>query len=132
MSDNHESPYSTPKTPPQVALERCDELIAWYTEEGRRQRRAFQTFQAAAILLSGITPILILVLPPTLDGWAALPAALASIAVGLSGIFQWKENYIRFAYTGEALKSERIKFVTRTTTEPASIHPSKRGQPIVA
>lgn len=117
MSDNHKSPYSTPKTPPQMALERCDELIAWYTREGRRQRLAFQSFQVAASLLSGITPILILVLPPTLDGWAALPAALASIAVGLLGIFQWKENYIRFAYTGEALKGEKIKFETRTTKD---------------
>jgi hypothetical protein len=99
------------------ALKRCDELIAWYTKEGRRQRLAFQSFQVAASLLSGITPILILVLPPTLDGWAALPAALASIAVGLLGIFQWKENYIRFAYTGEALKGEKIKFETRTTRD---------------
>jgi hypothetical protein len=96
-------------------LARCDKLIEWYTKEGRRQRIAFQSFQVAAILLSGITPILVLWLPDCLDAWAALPAALSAIATGLLGIFQWKENYIRFAYTGEALKSEQIKFITRTT-----------------
>lgn len=110
-------PVATDSSARGLALARCDELIAWYTKEGRRQRLAFQTFQVAAILLSGITPILILLLPDTLDAWAALPAALAAIAIGLVGIFQWKENYVRFAYTSEAIKSERNKFVTRTTRD---------------
>lgn len=117
MSDNPTSPDNTPETPYQMALARCDELIEWYTKEGRRQRIAFQSFQVAAIVLSGLTPILILLLPEKWDAWAALPAALAAIAVGMLGIFQWKENYIRFAYTSEALKSEKVKFETQTTNE---------------
>ncbi len=114
-SRRKKEPVATDSSPRGLALARCDKLIEWYTNEGRRQRIAFQSFQVAAILLSGITPILVLWLPDCWDAWAALPATLAAIATGLLGIFQWKENYIRFAYTGEALKSERIKFITRTT-----------------
>jgi hypothetical protein len=47
----------------------------------------------------------------------ALPAALAAMAAGLAGIFQWRESYPRFAYVCEALKSERLKYETRTTTD---------------
>ena len=35
----------------------------------------------------------------------------------MAGVFQWRESYPRFAYVGEALKSERLKFETRTTVE---------------
>lgn len=98
------------------ALARCQRLIRWYTKEKRRQRLAYQTFQVAAILLSGVTPILIL-WSDVPDVWTALPAALAAIATGLLGIFQWKENYVRFAYVSEALQSEKNKFLTRTTTD---------------
>jgi len=51
-------------------------------------------------------------LPDTVQ---ALPAALVTMIVGLGGIFQWKENYLRFAYTSQALKSEKIRFETRTS-----------------
>jgi len=66
--------------------------------------------------LSGLTPVLILWsdLPEVLK---ALPAALAAIAAGVVGVFQWRESYPRFAFVCEALKSERLKFETRTTAE---------------
>ncbi len=101
-------------SPHQRALERCEDQIKWYSWAKRRQRILYQTFQFTAIVLSGLTPVLILWsdLPKTLQ---ALPAAVAAIASGLIGIFQWKENYSRFGYSAEALKSEKIKFETRTT-----------------
>jgi len=40
---------------------------------------------------------------------------LAAIAVGLVGVFQWQQNWVRFASTSEALKSELIRFETRTS-----------------
>lgn len=47
----------------------------------------------------------------------ATPAALAAMAAGVAGIFQWRESYPRFAYAGEALKSERLNFETRTIAD---------------
>jgi hypothetical protein len=74
------------------ALEYCNKHIEWYEKHKARQRIAFQLSQIAIVLLSGITPVLILVgdLPPVVQ---ALPPALVTMIVGLSGIFQWKENY---------------------------------------
>jgi Protein of unknown function (DUF4231) len=69
-------------------------------------------FQSAAIALAAATPVLILwsSVPKAVQ---ALPAALASIAAGLVRTFRWLQNKTRFAYTAEALKSERILFETR-------------------
>lgn len=45
-----------------------------------------------------------------------LTGALAAIAAGLVGVFQWQQNWVRFASTAEALKSELIRFETRTSS----------------
>jgi hypothetical protein len=97
----------------QAALARCNEQIDWYTRYARREWILFIIFQSAAITLAAATPVLILwsSLPKPLQ---ALPAALASVAAGLVGTFHWLQNKTRFAYTAEALKSERVLFETRT------------------
>ena len=101
------------------ALERCAQQVEWYERHARIASRSFTVFQAAAIVLGALTPVLILVtnLPKAVQ---ALPAALASIAAGLVAMFRWLENRTRFSYTAEALKSERLKFETRTTPSYAT------------
>ena len=99
-----------------LALDRCEKLIDWYDKTKRLQRIAYQGFEVAAIVLSGLTPILIL-WSNLCEVLQALPAALAGIAIGLLGIFQWRANYVRFGYVCEALKSEKLKFETRTTAD---------------
>lgn len=96
------------------ALDRCQKLIEWYEKFKQRQQLAYEISHGATIVLSGLTPILILWgdLPAVAK---ALPPALVAVLIGLSGAFQWKENYLRFALASEALKSERVKFLTRTT-----------------
>jgi len=97
----------------QTALDRCDEQIGWYTRYARREWILFIVFQSAAVALAAVTPVLILwsSVPKPLQ---ALPAALASVAAGLVGTFHWLQNKTRFAFTAEALKSERVLFETRT------------------
>ena len=41
--------------------------------------------------------------------------AIAAIITSFDGLFQWKDNYTRFSQTAEALKSEKAKYLTRTT-----------------
>jgi Protein of unknown function (DUF4231) len=96
-----------------LALERCDAQVRWYTKYGIWAGVLYRLFQTSAVVLAAITPVLIL--------WTnlsvvlqALPAALASVAAALAGIYGWQENKARFSYTAEALKSERIKYETRT------------------
>ena len=50
----------------------------------------------------------------------ALPAALASVSAALVGIYGWQDNKARFAFTAEALKSEKIKYETRTASTAAT------------
>jgi hypothetical protein len=38
------------------------------------------------------------------------------MAAGLVGIFRWPHNKTRYSFTAEALKSERVKYATRTTS----------------
>lgn len=98
------------------ALQYCKEQIKWYDGVKNRNRLAFQIAQVATIALSGITPVLILMgdLPAPVQ---ALPPALATMILGLNGIFQWKENYLRFASASEALKGELVRFETRTSND---------------
>jgi hypothetical protein len=110
-----------PETRRKFALDRVDEQIRWYETHSARQWVAFSVFQSAAVILGGITPVLIL--------WAsvpkavqALPAALAAVAAGLVGIFRWPHNKTRYSFTAEALKSERVKCLTRTTPLYNRIH----------
>jgi len=116
MNSADQNENATSRRPPgyEQALAYCQEMIAWYEQVKLRQRLVYQAAQIAIIVLSGLTPILILIGDIPLV-WQALPPAVVTILVGLSGIFQWKENYLRFAYTSQALQSEKVRFETRTS-----------------
>jgi hypothetical protein len=45
------------------------------------------------------------------------PAALASLFATLIGSYRWREDWIRYAVAAETLRSERTKYVTRTTQD---------------
>lgn len=114
--EENKSSQNLDTSPRGLALAQCQKHIDFYEGTKTRQRIAYQSFQAAVIVLSGLTPILIL-WSNLSEALQALPSALAAIAAGLLGIFQWRANYVRFAYVCEALKSERLKFETRTTAD---------------
>ncbi len=95
-----------------LALQRCNGLIGWYEDTKSRHRRRYYGLQIATIALGGLTPILVLWtdLPKPIQ---ALPAALASIAAGLAGVFQSHEQWVRSAAALESLRSERMKYLGR-------------------
>ncbi len=99
-----------------MALKRCCEQIKWYDTHAHQAWLAFTIFQVATVVLGGLTPILLLwaTVPKPIQ---AVPAVLAAVAAGVNGIFHWREDHTRFACVREALKSEQVKFETRTTKE---------------
>ncbi len=112
------------KEPETLALDRCDDLIRWYEKTKNGNRRVWRWSQIAAVTLSGVTPVLVIIqtLVEDVESWRfvltiliALFPALVAIITGYDGLFQPKDNYIRVSYTSEALKSEKIKYLTRTT-----------------
>ena len=98
------------------ALKRYDDEIQWYERTKKSQRLTFQFIQFSVILFSGLTPLLLLI-PDCPKLAAALPAAVAGMLTAITATFRFQDNYIRFAYTAEMLKSEKLKFETRSTKD---------------
>jgi hypothetical protein len=94
------------------ACERYDSQVAWYEKSKKQARIFFRLSQTLVIILSGITPVLILATDCKVV--QAIPPAVASILAGVLGIFQWQEDWRRRGLALEALKSEFVKFDTRS------------------
>lgn len=96
------------------AINYCKQKIAWYRSHGARESLFYRLFQTCALVFGALAPIFILWsdIPKPLQ---ALPAVLAAIAVGVVSVFQWRQNWGRFASTAEALEGELLKYQTRTS-----------------
>jgi hypothetical protein len=105
----------------ELALKRCDEHIDWFSRAITRNRRLYRWSTSLAVLLGGLTPVLIVFqalyrdYQSTFMILAALFPAVAAIITALNGLYQWRENYARVAYVGQMLESEKVKFLTRSS-----------------
>jgi hypothetical protein len=109
-------PAADIETRRQTALADCQTMIDWFNRNKRRARNFFYISQVCTIVLSALTPVLILWsdIPKAAQ---ALPAAIASIAAALNAVFRWREHWVIRAHASEALKLEMLKFKTRTSEE---------------
>ena len=84
-------PPDSPKEARDVALERCNESIRYFERNKEFARWGWVICQGGAVVLAGLTPILILWtgVPKAVQ---ALPAALAAILAGLVAVFGFPEN----------------------------------------
>jgi hypothetical protein len=74
--------------------------------------------QFAAVVFSGITPILIL-LDNTPKFVQAIPPAIASISAGLA-VYNWRASGVRSTIALASLESERLHYELRVGTEYGS------------
>ena len=97
----------------QQALNWFDGQFKWYARHAKKARRAYTAAQGAAIVLSAVTPVIVVVesLPVAVRG---IPAVIATIALAASNLFAWRENWARYTQTAGALERERLWFDTRT------------------
>ena len=108
-------------TPARVkALRYCQELIDDYKKTRETSRNIYYTFQLATVILSGVTPILVLVdkLEPgqTLLKWLpVICPAVASIVASIVTSFPFQENWISANTTVELLEAEQEKFILGVT-----------------
>jgi hypothetical protein len=115
VSDNN------PITPVrEKALRYCQELIDDYKKTRETSRNIYYTFQLATVVLSGVTPILVLVdkLEPGQSLLKWLPVicpAVASIVASIVTSFPFQENWIAANTTVELLEAEQEKFVLGVT-----------------
>ncbi|NEQ17761.1 MAG: DUF4231 domain-containing protein, partial [Moorea sp. SIO3E2] len=102
------------------ALTYSQELIDDYKKTRRTSRNAYYVAQMLTIILSGITPILVL-LDKLETGSALLKwlpvifPAVASIVASVSTSFPFQENWIAANTTVELLEAEQEKFVLGVT-----------------
>lgn len=97
----------------QVALDDCAEQIRWFERHSRGDWWLYRSCQVAIVVLSGSTPVLLL-LTDLPKAFQALPAATAAVIAAVAGSFHWHEDAVRWAATRELLKSELRQFRTRT------------------
>jgi hypothetical protein len=78
-------------------------------------RLLYSSAQVGVVVLSGLTPIVVLF--GVASPWQAVPAAVAALIAAVSGIFRWRENWTDYSSTAKQLELERLKFDTRPATE---------------
>lgn len=105
----------------QKALQYCQDLIEDYTKTRETSRNIYYIFQLATVILSGVTPILVLV--DKLEAGQAwlkwLPVicpAIASIVASIVTSFPFQENWISANEGVELLEAEQEKFILGVTT----------------
>lgn len=94
------------------AVNRYQSQIEWYEKTKNDARLRFYWGQTLVVVFTGITPLVILA---TNEKWLqALFPAIASILAGVLAIWQFQDAWQRRAIAVEALKSEFVKFDTRS------------------
>ena len=109
------------QTTHQIALARCEELIERYLGWKKENHTKSDRAQVAALILTAITPVLLLIPAEDMVGYvkiiAAATSAGAAVATGLLAVYGWRENYIRYGYTWHALQSEKYRYLTHATQD---------------
>lgn len=103
----------------ELALQRCDELIAWYERHKVRQRRLDYLLQGTVILAAGLTAFAAAVGGPT---WAiVLPAVITTVVTGLGSSFGFRTKYVNFSSAAERLKWVRLRYILRAEQAPGDV-----------
>ncbi len=113
------------KNASQVALEHCQKWERHYRLAGTGFQWAYFLSQFAAVVLSGITPILIL-MDNTPKYVQAIPPAVASISAGLA-VYNWRLSWVRSRRAADSLENERVNFELRIGPDYNSSLPDEKA-----
>jgi hypothetical protein len=103
----------TERTPHEIALARCDCLMDRYLRWKLENHKKSVLAQRVALVLTSLTPVLLLLPWEYVNILAAAASALAAIATGYLAISGWRENFVRYGYTWHALQNEKFLYLTR-------------------
>ncbi len=96
------------------AVQRCDELIAWYESQKKVQRILDTVLQVAIIVAAGATALAASLELDARYRWVVvLPAVTTTIAAGLATAFGFRRKYVNFASAAEALKWAKLRYEIR-------------------
>jgi hypothetical protein len=117
----------------QKALQYSQDLVDDYKNTRETSRNIYYTFQLATVVLSGVTPILVLVdkleaNQPWLKWLPVICPAIASIVASIVTSFPFQENWISANTTVELLEAEQEKFILGVTPAYRCYDVSDEGQ----
>jgi hypothetical protein len=103
----------------QAALQRIQELLARFDLRAAKAWRNYYTLQILTVALAALTPCMIILWKENpwlgLLNWLQLFfPAVAAIAAGLSAIFRWREDGVRFTNLAEGIRSQLWRYQTRS------------------
>lgn len=98
------------------AIQYCQDMTDGYKKTRRNSRNVYYVFQISTIILSGVTPILVLldkvdVDLPWIKWMPVIFPAIASIVTSLSTSFPFQENWLAANLAVERLEAEQEKFI---------------------
>lgn len=85
---------------------RYENQVAWYDMQAMQNHNKYRLFQWTAILLSAVTPILIIIGADWIRWVAVTTAALVAISTASLKTFKYQENWINYRTTCEMLRKE--------------------------
>ena len=102
------------------AIQYCQELIDDYKNIRQNARATYYIFQIATIILSGVTPILVVldktdINVPWLRWLPVIFPAIASIATSISTSFPFQKTWVNANTAVELLEAEQEKFILGVT-----------------
>ena len=102
------------------AIQYSQELIDDYKATRRNSRNVYYIFQISTIILSGVTPILVLldkvdISVPWIKWLPVIFPAIASIVTSLATSFPFQENWMTANTVVELLEAEQEKFILGVT-----------------
>ena len=112
------APGSQFATRRQVALDRIQSLIARCEERAARAWRNYHILQGLTIGLAAITPCLIAIARDNprnsfLEWLSLFFPAVAAIAAGITHVFRFREDAVRYACLAESIRSQLWRYQTR-------------------
>jgi uncharacterized protein DUF4231 len=101
-----------------LALDRVQQLIATAEQQAARASRNYFRLQLLIIGLAAITPCWIILAKenptnPILNWFQLFFPAIAAICAGLSHVFRWREDSVRYTSLAESIRSQLWRFQTR-------------------
>ncbi|MFM7447983.1 MAG: DUF4231 domain-containing protein [Leptolyngbyaceae cyanobacterium] len=102
------------------AIQYCQALIDDYKDARRNARITYYVFQIATVVLSGVTPILVVLdktdlSVPWLRWLPVIFPAIASIATSISTSFPFQKTWVNANTAVELLEAEQEKFILGVT-----------------
>ena len=89
-------------------MNRYQDQINWYDSKAVKSKHFYNVFQWGVIILSAISPILVVTLTESPWKWVAVGVTVL-LAIGTAGLkgFKYQENWINYRSVAEALKKEK-------------------------